>query len=50
MGEKSRGNWLVGWCGLKEKGCRGRCKKCVRRSESTVVEWGKPEVGRGKGW
>ena len=33
MGEKSRGNWAVGWCSLKGKGCIGSCERCVRKSE-----------------
>ena len=51
MGEKSRGNWLVEWCGLKGKGCEGKCGRCVRKSEATVKSerlGGKRAAGAGR--
>lgn len=46
MGEKSRGNWLSGWCSLKGKGCKGKCEICIRRSESTLEPQSKISVGQ----
>ena len=40
MGEKSRGNWAVGWCSLKGKGCIGSCEVCVRKSEARFFDNG----------
>lgn len=55
MGEKSRGNWSVSWCGLKSKGCRGVCGKCIRKSEwrrtkGKVVKPNEPEWGLQDGY
>ena len=48
MGEKSRGNWLVEWCALVERGCLGNCDRCVRQSKNSLGRAKLPGKGRGK--